>query len=173
MVVLGRRCSVRRMVWAICLSLVCLSGLSACGRSKGGNVSKTADGFLTSLVAEDFTAATSLLEPGYARKLTPGRLKQSWEIFRRTVGEFKRELGVRTENDPKGPIVAISCEFERRTMDLWLRFNSAGQIVDVRFVAPGKTPSSEKRQPAPPSSRPQDKGGSRRIAAWPPVVGSR
>jgi hypothetical protein len=104
-------------------------------------VSKTADGFLTSLVAEDFTAATSLLEPGYAQKLTPGRLKQSWEIFRRIVGEFKRELGVRTENDPKGPIVAITCEFERRTMDLWLRFNSAGQIVDVRFVAPGKTPS--------------------------------
>jgi hypothetical protein len=148
----------------ICLAIACLVGAPGCGRGGGGNIEKTADRFLTYLVGEDYTAATSLLETGYAKKLTPDRLKQSWVIFRRQVGEFKRERGVRTETDPSGRVVAITCEFEQRSMDLWLVFNAQGQITGLHFVAPGTKPSAPSSQPTSPSPGPQKKGAGGRIA---------
>ena len=152
----------KRATTVIWLALICVVG---CGRGGGAHIERTADRFLTYLVGEDYTAATKLLEPGYAQKLTPGRLKQSWVIFRRTVGEFKGERRLRTETDPSGRVVAITCEFEQRTMDLWLQFNAKGQITSVHFVTPGMKPSAPSVQPKPPSPQPEKKGSAGRVAS--------
>jgi hypothetical protein len=154
----------KRATTVICLALTCVICAAGCGRGGRGNVERTADQFLTYLAGEDYTAATKLLEPGYARQLTPDRLKQSWAVFRRTVGRFKRERAMRTETGPRGRVVAITCEFEQRTMDLWLAFNGEGQITDVHFVAPGTKPPSPSEQPKPPSPQPQKKGAPGRVA---------
>ena len=134
---------------AVFLALACAACLPACGRQKGGNIKPTAERFLTYLVSEDFTAAAALLEPGYAQQQNPDSLKRSWDTITRLTGQFKRERGVRTETTPKGRVVAISCEFERRTMDLWLLFDQQGRIISMRLVSPGRSPASDQEKRAP------------------------
>ena len=138
---------------AVFLALACAACLPACGRQKGGDIKRTAERFLTYLVSEDYTAAASLLEPGYAQQQNPDRLKRNWDTITRLTGQFKRERGVRTETTPKGRVVAITCEFEKRTMDLWLLFDHQGRIIGVRLVSPN-APSSgqEKRAPRAPQA---------------------
>ncbi|MFB3882600.1 MAG: DUF3887 domain-containing protein [Armatimonadota bacterium] len=157
------RSSLRRALILTCVALSCLAVVAGCGN--GSRDKQTAERFLDYLVGEDFTAATGLLEPGYAKQLPPDRLKQSWTIFRRLAGEFRRERRVRTGSDPSGEVVAITCEFERRTMDLWLVFNSKGQITDMHFVAPGTRPSAtptQQPEPAkPPASKPKQSASGR------------
>jgi len=150
---------------AVFLALACAACLPACGRQKGGNIKPTAERFLTYLVSEDFTAAAALLEPGYAQQQNPDSLKRSWDTITRLTGQFKRERGVRTETTSKGRVVAITCEFERRTMDLWLLFDQQGRIIGMRLVSPGRSPSSDQEKGAPRAPKAPSRSARGRAAA--------
>ncbi|MFB3882014.1 MAG: DUF3887 domain-containing protein [Armatimonadota bacterium] len=139
----------RRAGLGFLLALACAACLPACGRQKDGDIKRTGEQFLTYMVSEDFTAAVSLLEPHYAQTLPPDKLKQSWGAITRLTGQFRRERGVRMEVRPEGRVVAITCEFENRTMDLWLVFDQQGKIVNLRLVKEGGSPSSGEKKAAP------------------------
>ena len=145
------------------LGLVCLVGVAACGCSRG--VEKTADRFLTYLVAGDYAAATGLCDARLAQNMTPKRLKQSWALLRRVVGEFKRDTDIRTEMEGADKVVVITCEFERRKMDLRMTFNDQGKITHLVFVSAGKKPSAKPAKPKAAPAQPEKKGGGQAIAS--------
>jgi len=146
-----------RAILVVSLGLVCLLGVPACGRSR--RVEKTADRFLTYLVAEDYAAATRLCDARLAQNMTPERLKQSWALLRRVVGEFKRETSIRIEMEGADRVAVVTCEFERRKMDLRATFNDQGKITHLVFVSAGKKPSAKPAKPKAAPSQPQNKDG--------------
>ncbi len=69
--------------------------------------------------------------------LPPEKLQETWEILLKQVGEFKREIDVRTERTSFYNIVYITCEFSLMDIDVKLVFKDK-KIVGLFF------------QPAPP-----------------------
>jgi hypothetical protein len=145
-----------------------LVGIAACGRSTG--IERTADRFLTYLVAEDYAAATGLCDARLAQNMTPERLKQSWALLRRVVGEFKRETRIHTEMEGADRVVVITCEFERREMDLRVTFNDQGKITHLVFVSAGKKPSAKPAKPEAQPPRPEKKAARKAVASQRAVV---
>jgi len=148
---------IRRGALAMLLGVICLLGLAGCGRNRG--IERTADRFLTYLVAEDYAAATRLCDARLAQNMTPERLKQSWALLRRVVGEFKRETSIRIEMEGADRVAVVTCEFERRKMDLRATFNDQGKITHLVFVSAGKKPSAKPAKPKAAPSQPQNKDG--------------
>jgi hypothetical protein len=160
-----------RAILAVSLGLVCLLGLAACGRNRG--IERRADRFLAYLVAEDYSAASGLCDDRVARTMTPERLKQSWALLRRVVGEFRRETGIHTEMEGGDRVVVVTCEFERRKLDLRATFSDQGKIAHLAFVSAGKKPSAKAAKPTPAPSQPEKRGAGKVVADQRAVVKSR
>jgi len=145
----------KRACLATSLGVMCLLGLAACGGSRG--IERTADRFLTYLVAEDYAAATGLCDDRLARNMTPERLKQSWALLRRAAGDFRRRTAIHSEREGADRVVVVTCEFQWRKMDLRATFNREGKIAHLVFVSAGKKPAAKSAKPRAAPAQPDEK----------------
>jgi len=120
------------------LLLVCISLLLVhCGKEKtesdNNDIVNQAIAYIDLLEKKEYVQATQNYDSTMLEALPPEQLQQIWEYFKIQVGEYKRQIGIRTEKKGEYETVFVTCEFEKMNVILRIVFNSNRQIAGMFF----------------------------------------
>ncbi|UCC23521.1 MAG: DUF3887 domain-containing protein [Planctomycetota bacterium] len=100
---------------------------------------KTAEGaptnqFVELLTGGQFPAATETFDETMKNALPPEKLQELWESTVAQMGNFKSQLGTRTEKQDDFNIVLVTCEFENGALDVKVVYNAENQVAGLFFT---------------------------------------
>ena len=130
------------MAKVTCLLLVALlvGALFSCGRreepSEPPQLTSQAQEFVELLAQEDFPRAVASFDSVMKDAMPSDRLREAWKGLVAESGAFKRRTAARMEKVQQYDVVFVTCEFEKRILDIKVVFDSAGQISGLWFVPP-------------------------------------
>jgi len=96
-----------------------------------------AKGFLKALVEANWTEAGKDFDATMKKVLPADKLEETWKTIKAQVGPLKKQLGVRTETGPKYDIVFLTCEFEKKTLDVKVVFDKEKHVAGF-FIVPSR-----------------------------------
>ena len=127
---------------AVCLVAVAsfVGLLFSCGRqeeaAESPELKAQAEEFVELLVQEDFSRAAESFDSVIKGVMPPDKLHEVWKALVAESGAFQRRIPTRTEKAGQYDVAFVTCEFEKRVLDIKVVFNSAGQITGLWFVPP-------------------------------------
>ena len=95
---------------------------------------ETAKTILTLLNNNEYSKAVSYFDTSYAKRLTPERLEKTWTSVIKLVGAYKKTTDITVNSQPGTAIVLQKCEFEKRSMNLRMSFNSKEKIINFSIL---------------------------------------
>lgn len=98
------------------------------------DVESAAQALVESLVRGEFDAVVRDFDDAMASAVTPGKLRENWELMLGKSGPFVKQLNVRTEKYWKYTSVIVSCEFARSRLGIKVVFGRSGQISGLWFI---------------------------------------
>ena len=125
-----------------CLLLVALlvGGVFSCGRreepSESRELKSQAQEFVELLAQEDFPAAVASFDSVMKDAMPSDKLREVWKGLVAESGAFKRHTAARMEKVQQYDVVFVTCEFEKRILDIKVVFDSTGQVSGLWFVPP-------------------------------------
>lgn len=96
-----------------------------------------ASAILDALVRGDYATATQDFNARMKEGLPPERVQAVWSSLVAQVGPFKRQAGVRTDGSGPNPVVFVTAELEKMSLDLKVTFDAEGK-VGAFFISPSK-----------------------------------
>jgi hypothetical protein len=90
------------------------------------------------LVDQQFETLTEKFDETMKTELPVEQIRQTWESTITQMGPFKRQAGLRTEEQMDVEITSVTCEFEQGYLDIQIAYNDENQIAGL-FIIP--TPS--------------------------------
>jgi len=129
----------RKRLIPAALSLVSLAVcLTSCGRRQEvpgtERLTAPAKQFVELLANDNFTTAFGKLNDTMKQAMPPQQLEGAWRALITQAGQFKRQIGVRTTKEQGFDCVYVTCEFEKKTMDVKVVFDRAQRIGGLWFV---------------------------------------
>lgn len=100
------------------------------------DLSSSAKTFVGWLEKGDFAAAVGRFDPTMKNAAPEPKLREIWQAVQGQFGAFKRQVRSRSEKQLGYDMVFVTCEFERKTMDMKLVFDAQGRIAGLFFVPP-------------------------------------
>jgi dienelactone hydrolase len=105
-----------------------------------------AGALVTTLSRGEFAAAIADFDETMRKVLPAERLKAVWESVTKQFGPYQKQLGTRTETKDKLQVVFVTCQFEKRPLDVRVVFNAENRVSGLQFL-PSK-PAVEYKSPA-------------------------
>ena len=90
------------------------------------------------LVEQQFETLTEKFDETMKAELPVEQIQQIWESTIAQMGPFKRQAGLRTEEQMDVEITSVTCEFEQGYLDIQIAYNDENRIAGL-FIIP--TPS--------------------------------
>lgn len=101
-----------------------------------GNLSAVGAGFVDLLAKKDFAAAESHFDPTMKSVMPESRLRAVWEELLGQAGPYQKQLRTRTEKQAGYDIVFVTCQFERKVLDMKVVYDSQQRVAGL-FYVPG------------------------------------
>jgi len=90
---------------------------------------------LVNLLAEGkYEDAVKEFDINMEKALPPAKLKEAWETVIKESGEFKEQVGTRSEKMDRYEAVFVTCKFENTTIDAKVVFDQNKKIAGLFFV---------------------------------------
>jgi dienelactone hydrolase len=132
------------------LAVLGLAGARGDDKPKLDEQVAKARAFVAALFKEDYAAAGKDFDDVMKNKAPADKLKELRQGLLKGVGPFKKEKAVRTESAAKYDYVYVTCQFEKKDLDVKVVFTKDKQITGFFLVPPKGTYEYK----APPYARP-------------------
>src|SRR5438128_2123665 len=106
--------------------------LTSAGQAPADPVAHAA-AFVTTLSRGDFAAAVADFDETMLKVLPADKLKTVWESVTTQFGPYQKQTGTRTETKDKLQIVFVTCQFEKRLLDVRLVFDADKKIAGLQI----------------------------------------
>ncbi|EEG78477.1 DUF3887 domain-containing protein [Dethiobacter alkaliphilus] len=120
-----------------CLLVIFVFVLASCGQSGESDVNEElyekASEFVSQLVDGDYSSAFASFDDDMKAALPQSDLQAAWEQVITQVGDYKGEVGKRTDQVDGYDRVFVNSEFEDATIDIIVVFNSEKEISGLFF----------------------------------------
>jgi uncharacterized protein len=103
--------------------------------------------FMELLVKGDFAAAEAQFDATMKGALPEDKLRDTWQTVVQQVGPFQKQLRVRTDRQAGYKVVAVTCQFEKATLDARIVFDTKGQVAGLTFAPAAPEASAFKTPP--------------------------
>ena len=94
--------------------------------------------FVDLLVKGDFAIAESYFDTTVKGSFPEDKLKDSWKLLIEQSGSFEKQTAIRREQVSGCDIVYVTCEFEKKPVDIQVAFNTVKEISGLHFF-PART----------------------------------
>jgi dienelactone hydrolase len=105
-----------------------------------------AGAFVTTLSRGDFAAAVADFDDTMRKVLPAEKLKSVWESVTGQFGAYQKQTGTRTETKGRLQIAFVTCQFEKRPLDVRVVFNGENKVSGLQFLP--SRPAVEYKWPA-------------------------
>ena len=127
----------KRILVFLLLFIMTLTAAS-CGKQPAevpldGEISALASEFVAMLAVEDFVGAVSYFDSKMKQALPEAKLKKTWQDLQQQVGQFKGEVGQRTDQADGYDIIFVTTQFENALLDIRVVFGSNKRIAGLFF----------------------------------------
>ncbi|MHC4575168.1 MAG: DUF3887 domain-containing protein [Planctomycetota bacterium] len=110
---------------------------------------KTPDNeFVELLAGGQFANAVESMDENMKKVLPPQKLEQAWKATLTQMGDFKKQIGARTEKQMGFDIVFVTCEFANGPLDVKLSYDNNNRVAGLYFT-PTPPDALKGYQPAP------------------------
>ncbi len=99
------------------------------GGDKSTDRTATARAFVEAQAKGNFAAAMKEFDEAMKKASPADKMEATWKLIQKQVGPFQKQLGTRQEQQGKYDIVAVTCQFEKMTLDVRVVFTRDGQIT--------------------------------------------
>ncbi len=86
------------------------------------------------LVEQQFETLTEKFDETMKAELPVEQIQQTWESTIAQMGPFKRQVGLRTEEQMDVEITSVTCEFEQGYLDIQIAYNDENQIAGLLMI---------------------------------------
>lgn len=118
-------------------------GLFACGPTTAGHLPTVAKHVVTLLSQRDYAAVETTFDDTLKQALPEGKLRQAWEAATTQVGPFRKLLSTRakrvTESGTPYDVVVVTCQFQKRKLDVKVVFHASRGKVTGLFFLPSRS----------------------------------
>jgi dienelactone hydrolase len=105
------------------------------------DLKQEAKDFIDQVVEGDFAGACRRFDSNMAQAFSEAKLKETWLQLIGQVGAFQEIRTSRAVERQDNRIVTVTCQFEKAPMDIYVIFNSSGQIAGLNVqLAPTASP---------------------------------
>lgn len=117
---------------------LCIALLVSCGQpqepqekeeiSVTSDLTSRATAFVTLLAQEDYANAVKGFDSTMKDAIPPAELQKTWTATLAQVGAFKKQVSTREAKEQGFDIVYVTCDFEKRPLNIKVVFNEAKEI---------------------------------------------
>lgn len=104
--------------------------------AKNNAVSAAAREFVELLSRSEYAKAVAMFDSTMRSVMHEARLKETWESVTGQVGALKSISGTKVQKYQVYDIVLVTCQCERKTIDMRVVFNASGKIAGMFFAEP-------------------------------------
>ena len=115
-------------------------------RSAQGDVTGAGRRFVELLAKENFSGAVAQFDDTMKTVSPEPKLRETWQNIQVLNGPFQKQLEVRATKVDGYNVALVTCQFERRVLDMKVFFDAKGQVTGFFFVTthpaanPGEPP---------------------------------
>jgi hypothetical protein len=95
---------------------------------------QTATQFVSLLAKEDFATAEDSFDPTMKSALPEAKLREVWQTLLADAGAFKQSVRARTQKVQGYDVVFVTCQFERKQLDMKVVYDSQGRVSGLFYV---------------------------------------
>ncbi|MBF0547730.1 MAG: DUF3887 domain-containing protein [Candidatus Riflebacteria bacterium] len=99
---------------------------------------KKAQDFVDTLNRQEFFQAVENFDKSMKQAFPASKLENIWKKLMGSIGPFKKQEGVRTEELGASKAVFVLCHFEKGSLEVKVVFDKKGQMAGLFFVPPAK-----------------------------------
>jgi hypothetical protein len=117
---------------------VCVLGmLLSCGQQQetAGVPDLTSDAkqFVDLLVKEDYAGVFSRFDNTMQNSMPESKIEEVWTSMQSQLGQYEKQVGVRQTTEQGWDCVYVTCEFEKKRIDIKIVFNKQKQVSGLWF----------------------------------------
>lgn len=106
------------------------------GQFAAQDLPASARSFVDLLAKGDFAGAIQRFDSTMKNAAPEAKMREIWRSAQGQFGAFKQPLHTRAEKQAGYDLIFVTCEFERKTMDLKVVFDAQARIAGLFFVSP-------------------------------------
>jgi hypothetical protein len=103
-------------------------------RSAQGDVTGAGRRFVELLAKENFSGAVAQFDDTMKTVSPEPKLRETWQNIQVLNGPFQKQLEVRATKVDGYNVALVTCQFERRVLDMKVFFDAKGQVTGFFFV---------------------------------------
>jgi len=91
-------------------------------------------GFVDLLAKQDYAAAETRFDPAMKSALPEAKLRAVWEDLLNEAGPYQKQLRTRVEKQAGYDVVLVTCQFERKLLDVKVVYDSQKRITGLWYL---------------------------------------
>jgi uncharacterized protein DUF3887 len=88
---------------------------------------------VAALKAEDYAQAEAKFSPGFAKSLTPAKLKAQWEATKKQFGEVTEIKSAAATKRGTAEVVSVKCAFTKKAVNVEVGFDKQQRVTSLYF----------------------------------------
>ena len=118
--------------------VVCVLGMiMSCGQqqeiSGAPDLTPDAKEFVEVLAKEDYAGVYARFDNTMKNAMPESKVQEAWTALQNQAGLYKKQIGVRQTKEQGWDCVYVTCEFEKKRVDIKVVFNKHKQISGLWF----------------------------------------